>query len=153
MKNKMSALSDETLRELLAQSSSLTELSRKIGYKTKSGAIFQTIKNEYAYRNISLEPLSHKHSKRIERTVDNIFIKNSTADQKTLRKWYVEGAYTEYKCAICGQEPFWNGKKLTLTLDHINGNNKDDRLENLRWICPNCDRQLDTFGAKNIKAK
>lgn len=37
-----------------------------------------------------------------------------------------------------------------MTLDHINGNNTDDRLENLRWVCPNCDRQLDTFCSKNM---
>ena len=36
-------------------------------------------------------------------------------------------------------------------VDHINGNNHDNRLENLRWVCPNCDRQLDTFGFKNKK--
>ena len=46
--------------------------------------------------------------------------------------------------------PIWNNKELTLTLDHINGNNTDDRIENLQWVCPNCDRQLDTFGSKNI---
>ena len=76
-------------------------------------------------------------------------VKNSTASQTTLRRWYEKGNYTEYKCSICGQEPFWNGKELTLTLDHINGDNRDDRLENLRWVCPNCDRQLDTFCSKN----
>lgn len=36
-------------------------------------------------------------------------------------------------------------------MDHKNGHNKDNRIENLRWVCPNCDRQLDTFGAKNKK--
>ena len=66
-----------------------------------------------------------------------------------LRRWYIKGNYTKYECSICGQQPFWNGKELTLTLDHINGINTDDRLENLRWVCPNCDRQLDTFCSKN----
>ena len=59
----------------------------------------------------------------------------------------------EYKCSICGQEPFWNGKELSLTLDHINGDNHDDRLENLRWVCPNCNSQLETTGSRNPNRK
>ena len=84
----------------------------------------------------------------IKRNPGNVFIENSTASQKTLREWYIKGAYTEYKCSICGQEPCWQGKELTLILDHINGTNNDDRLENLRWVCPNCNQQLDTTGGK-----
>ena len=38
---------------------------------------------------------------------------------------------------------------MSLILDHINGNNKDDRLENLRWVCPNCNQQLETTGNRN----
>ena len=52
--------------------------------------------------------------------------------------------------SICGQLPIWNSKELTLTLDYINRNNKDNRLSNLSWVCPNCDRQLDTFAGKNL---
>ena len=70
----------------------------------------------------------------------DIFVEDSPVDQTTMRKHYKKGNYSEYKCAICGLEPFWNGKELVLTLDHINGHNKDHRIENLRWICPNCDR-------------
>ena len=81
----------------------------------------------------------------------DIFIENSSACQSTLRKRYKEGQYTPYICSICGQEPIWQGKELTLILDHINGKNTDDRLENLRWVCPNCNQQLETTGGGNSR--
>ncbi len=50
----------------------------------------------------------------------------------------------EYKCDICSIDT-WNGKKLPLDLDHINGINDDHRKDNLRYLCPNCHSQTDTF--------
>ena len=47
----------------------------------------------------------------------------------------------------------WNGKPITLQLDHINGNSDDNRLENLRMLCPNCHSQTETFGGRNTKKK
>jgi hypothetical protein len=51
-------------------------------------------------------------------------------------------------CEECGTSE-WNGKKLMCELDHINGNSRDHRLENLKILCPNCHSQTDTFRAKN----
>jgi len=55
-------------------------------------------------------------------------------------------------CEVCGLEPEWNGKRLVLRLDHINGDSEDDRIENLRLVCPNCDSQLPTFCGRNKKS-
>lgn len=53
------------------------------------------------------------------------------------------------KCAICGIENNWNGKELKFILDHIDGDASNNKRENMRLICPNCDSQLDTYKSKN----
>ena len=52
-------------------------------------------------------------------------------------------------CAICGMKPVWNGKELVFILDHIDGHASNNKRENLRCVCPNCDSQLDTYKSKN----
>ena len=53
------------------------------------------------------------------------------------------------RCWMCGLSEWINGK-LTLELDHINGIGNDNRVENLRFLCPNCHSQTDTFRGRNI---
>ena len=141
--------SKEELQQIVESSSSMKEVIDKLGYATHSGSNNNTVKSRLEKYNIDISHFTFK--KGIERNEENIFIKDSTASQATLRRWYVKGEYTPYICSICGQEPIWQGKELTLILDHINGSNHDDRLENLRWVCPNCNQQLDTTNGKNRK--
>ena len=126
----------------------MREVARKLGY-TSNGNNHKTIQSRLDKYNISTKHFTGQARGTVKRTFENVFIENSTVTQAVLRRWYKKGNYTKYECAICGQQPEWNNKPLTLILDHINGNNHDDRLENLRWVCPNCNQQLDTTNGKN----
>jgi hypothetical protein len=52
-------------------------------------------------------------------------------------------------CALCGQVPVRHGQPLVLVLDHVDGDSTNNRRENLRLVCPNCDSQLDTYKMRN----
>lgn len=150
---KVDLLSIEELQEIVNSSRTLQEVLKKIGYSSVSGANRQTVQSRLDKYNIDTSHFTKGVGVGIKREESNVFIKNSTASQATLRRWYLKGNYSKYECSICGQEPFWNSKELSLTLDHIDGDNTNDELSNLRWVCPNCDRQLDTFGSKNRRVK
>lgn len=151
MNAKVDGFTNEEIKKIVECSSSLADVARALGYKTKSGKSWAVVKNKLAELNISTEHF--KSQKGQERNNENVFVENSTADQKTLRKYFVNGNFKPYKCSICGQLPVWNGMELTLILDHINGHNHDNRLDNLRWVCPNCNQQLETTGSRNIVKK
>lgn len=140
----------EEFEQIVKHSHTIKEVISKLGYSTCNGRNSDTVKKRIEKYNIDISHFTSTVSP-IKRSEDNIFIENSTASQATLRRWYLKGNYTPYICSICEQKPFWQNKELTLILDHINGHNHDDRLENLRWVCPNCNQQLDTTNGKNHK--
>jgi len=78
-------------------------------------------------------------------TMDTAFVANSTCIGSQLRRVAIRfGLYTG-TCALCHSNDQWHGKVLTLEYDHINGINNDNRLKNLRWLCPNCHSQTSTY--------
>lgn len=144
-------MTDEEFAKIIKNSNSFREIFLKLGYKSVSGNLLKVLKDKIERLNLSTDHFTH--AKSIKRCAENIFIENSTADQSTLRKYYKRGNYSEYICSICEMKPIWNNKDLTLILDHINGINNDDRIENLRWVCPNCNQQLDTTNNRYIGYK
>ena len=83
---------------------------------------------------------------------EKLFVENSSyKNYSRLKIRIIQEKLIPYECAICKNKGEWKKKNLSLVLDHINGVKKDNRLENLRFVCPNCDSQLPTFKSKNIK--
>jgi hypothetical protein len=80
---------------------------------------------------------------------DEIFSICDKDRRKAVRRAFYRLNPEGYVCFGCGLGPFWNNTPLTLDLDHANGDPNDNRLENLRWMCPNCHSQTDTFKSRN----
>ena len=87
----------------------------------------------------------------IRRKNEDVFVENSDYARHHIKKRILDEKLIEYRCDCCGIGPEWCEKPMPLILDHINGVNNDNRLGNLRFICSNCDTQLDTYKSKNIK--
>lgn len=81
--------------------------------------------------------------------LEEVLTENSPVTRKVLITYLAKYHVLDYKCAICGNIGEWNGVSLTLQIDHINGIRNDNRKENLRWLCPNCHSQTDTYCGKN----
>ncbi len=108
---------------------------------------FETTKERYLRVNSEIGKL-----KRIP--IDNILVENSTyTNTNHLKLRLYDEGLKERKCELCGQTEIWNGKHMSLILDHINGINTDNRFENLRIVCPNCNATLPTHcrGDKLLK--
>jgi len=143
------------LEKIVNESNSFSEVSRNL-YGNNFYGNRQTIKKYVILYGINIDHFinSHGNAENFKKKLTSkILVINSTFDTTKLKlRLYKEGIKFPI-CEKCGQDENWCGEKMSLILDHINGISTDNRLENLRIVCPNCNATLPTHGGKNVKHK
>ena len=141
----------ERLKGILKNSGSLSDVFRALGIRVHTDSY------RYLYERVSREGLDIKvlreNKKRCRRgtlKTDEVLCRGErTYAGNTLKRILRETSNKGDSCEECGQGGKWKGKPLTLHLDHMNGERKDNRVENLRFLCPNCHSQTATYAGRN----
>lgn len=159
----MQKYTKEWLEELCKDSYSYAEVLRKAG-RSQGGGSQKSLINKINEFNIDVSHFTSQrwqrspnqkdnHEKREQYSFEEIFIENSQVTQKVLRGYVERHDLLEYRCQNCGCDGTWQNQIISLEIDHINGNNKDNRLENLRYLCPNCHALTKTYRGRNKALK
>lgn len=152
---------EQKMRDAINQSFCYADVMRNLGIQPKAGN-YETVKRYI--RKYSIDISHFKSPTELiktrwengyqvkEKNLDEYLIKDVRYNNnKRVKQLLFRDGRKKRECEMCGTGEEWNGKKLSLILDHIDGNNTNYLIENLRIICPNCDSTLDTFCYRNVK--
>lgn len=148
---------EDNLLKLVGESINHTEVLIKMGL-ISHGSNIKTLKKYIEKYDIDTTHFNSYYKNeergRIKKMpMSEVLVVNSSYDRGALKRRLYEEGLKKYECEECGQGELWKGKQMSLILDHINGVNNDNRLENLKIVCPNCAATLLTHAGRNIKSK
>ncbi len=143
-------MNKEDFIETVNKSDSYTEVLENLGFSCSSGSMGNKVKDRINIDNINISHFGRKSFRRFD--INEILVENSTyTNRHRLKIRLVKEKILNYECEHCKNIGTWNGKKLSLQLEHKNGISNDNRIFNLCFLCPNCHSQTETYAGKNKK--
>lgn len=142
----------EWLEELCSESYSYAEVLRKAG-RAQGGGSQNTLRKKIKEYNIDISHFTgqrwqHSPTFQEKYTPENLFVKNSSVSNQTIKKYLNKYKLISYICSECGCDGNWMGKVLSLQLHHKDGDSTNNELNNLTYLCPNCHATTDNYGGK-----
>lgn len=136
-----------------SESFTLSEVLTKLSLN-KSGGSTQIIKNTALELQLDSSHFYHKRKPAIRYSLEEILIQGSPylGGNVSLRKRLIQAGMKSEQCEKCELSE-WMGEPIPLCLDHVNGDNKDFRIENLNVLCQNCHALTSTWCGKNKTRK
>lgn len=153
--NRKRKWTEETLKKAVSSSTSIRQVLQKIGL-VEAGGNYNQIKKYIKENNINIRHFKGRGWNKglkgigiVRIPLEKILIKNSDFQSFKLKKRLFLTKIKEEKCEECGWSKLSKDGRIPLELDHINGDHKDNRLENLRILCPNCHSLKPTHRGRN----
>ena len=147
----------ELLERAVKESESIAGVMRILGIRKWAGGTHAWIKNRLLHFKVDTSHFTgqgHNKGKNTWKKLEpeDVFVLRTEGyRQKRSVLWRcLLEVGRDGVCEECSQVPLWEGRELVLQIDHVNGNFLDDRVENLRILCPNCHTQTPTFGRKKV---
>jgi hypothetical protein len=146
--------SEAAAREAIAASTNWSQALRRLGLRAAGGnhAVLKRWAAIWGIPSDHFAPFADasRHLLRPITPLSEVLVEHSTYSRSSLKRRLFADGLKPRRCELCGQGEEWRGRRLSLILDHINGVHDDNRLENLRIVCPNCAATLETHCARNL---
>jgi hypothetical protein len=147
--------SDDELGAATEKSRSFAQVLARLGLQP-GGRIQSELKLRVNTLGLDISHFSGRGWRRGSRTpvvppvsLDSVLVEGRYCRTSHLKRRLLEAGLKQPQCEVCGRRR-WNGGPMPLELDHINGRRDDNRLGNLRLLCPNCHAQTTTYRGRNM---
>ena len=147
---------ERQLTEAVRHSTSLAQTLRNLGVAPRGGN-YEVLRKAIRHFNLDTSHFTGQGWKKGRTTGPKQPLQKYLTNELQIQSYKLknrlltEGLLVR-KCSSCGKRK-WLGQPIPLELDHISGNRSDNRLANLRLLCPNCHALTPTYRGKNISSK